>query len=104
PAPYGGVALHAEGVVENTKCFTSRPLVSTAGYLLTLVDLPLTVVGDTVTLPWVLAKRCPGHAKPQILPPVGHREEEPGVNGPREHEGMQTSRIPADRVLKAKED
>jgi uncharacterized protein YceK len=81
PKPYCGVAVLAEGAVENGQRLTSEPLWSGTRYLVLLADLPLTLVGDTVTLPWVLAQRGAGAAdvRPRVLAvtPVEGREPEP---------------------------
>jgi uncharacterized protein YceK len=79
PAPYGGVARSAEHLQENG---VKAPLVS----LFWLADMPLTVVGDTVTLPWVLMHRederggtrslprgiVPAPSSPQSADSAGH--------------------------------
>ncbi len=53
PAPYGGVVLDIGRLTASDDEFTT-PFVSVFGRLFLLADLPLTVVGDTVTLPWML--------------------------------------------------
>jgi hypothetical protein len=57
PAPYGGLALHCEHLGDCRRDFTSDPLASLYGFTVILADMPLTAVGDTVTLPWVLKDR-----------------------------------------------
>src|SRR5262245_40886102 len=68
PRPYGGVALHMEGAIENAGRFTSKPLIAASGVLFQLVDLPLTLVGDTVTLPWILTHQEQDGSKARSLP------------------------------------
>ena len=81
PAPYGGLALHAEHIVEYGRGFTSDPILSVFGSMFILADLPLTTVGDTVTLPWVLMHREDDPAETQPLPqgivPAGAPTVEP---------------------------
>jgi uncharacterized protein YceK len=68
PAPYGGVFLDVEFLGECHREFTKEPLISTYGSIVSLIDLPLTIIADTVTLPWLLANRETASTKTQSLP------------------------------------
>ena len=66
PAPYGGVQLDTQRLRECGHDFTSNPLSAGLCSLILLADMPISVVGDTVTLPWLLAPE--GEAREETLP------------------------------------
>ena len=53
PQPYGGVILNAHRLVECAHHFTADPMNSGYGIVVLIADMPLSAIGDTLTLPWL---------------------------------------------------
>ena len=66
PMPYGGVTLNAHRLMECGHHFTSDPMNSGYGILVLIADMPLSAIGDTITLPWLLD--ADGEEKQEPLP------------------------------------